>query len=76
MLSQSFNGIQNVISTKPDSINSGEYIKSIDSNIAVLLRWEIQLLTNTGKPVSIRLKFYAFLDPAIICLVYKMSNCL
>lgn len=29
MLSQSFNGIQNVISTKPDSINSGEYIKSI-----------------------------------------------
>ena len=35
MLSQSFNGIQNVISTKPDSINSGEYIKSIDSNIAV-----------------------------------------
>ena len=76
MLSQSFNGIQNVISTKPDSINSGEYIKSIDSNIAVLLRWEIQLLTNTGKPVSIRLRFYAFLEPAITCLVYKMSYCL
>ena len=34
MLSQSFNGIQNMISTKPDSINTGEYIKSIDSNKA------------------------------------------
>ena len=30
-------------------------------------------MTNTGKPVSIRLRFYAFLEPAITCLVYKMS---